>query len=234
MPVLWFKMASTPPPFQPQPEYQPTRPPKSMVSPVLIVLAVLGGVCCLGVFGLVQMVRTMGGPIMATGQCGIQLTATAAAIQDYVKKNGKYPPAETWQDAISKEYEETYNSFKRSGASKEDNPVAAMFKLSEPGKPLTCGSGKDMTGFAYNSEVAGKTPEELKKDDPVVVFEVNDPALNRHGEYSKAPAFQGVKIAGEARERLTSNMSDDPDMGDFGTNPRTRRFEETKEPETNK
>jgi hypothetical protein len=198
----------TPPPFNPQFEQPRPKPGKNTgVNLVLIILAVFVGFCCLLMIGGGVMARRMAGPLMSTAECGMTLGFTEEAVNAYVAKNGHYPDSEKWQDEIQPFYAEIEQKFSKKLESKKNENLKNFFKIPKANEPLVCKTGEVVTGFAFNDELSGKKPDDIKDKSTVVLYEVLNPAKNAHGKYNPAEAFSGPEIFGTKRDRLTTSIS---------------------------
>lgn len=153
------------------------------------------------------MAGRMMGPLMSTAECGMSMAFTEESIAAYIKKNGHYPTSATWQDDIRPFYAEIKTKFDKKLESKNDKRLKAFFKIPEPGEAVTCKTGGVVTGFAFNDEVSGKKPDDIKDKATVVLFETLKPEKNAHGKYDPSESFSGPELFGTKRDRLTTTVS---------------------------
>jgi hypothetical protein len=176
-----------PPPFVP--------PAKKNNNTVLIVvLVILGvlGLCCVGGFFLVLNFFNKFKGMIA---CTLNYENTLQAINRYVSDKKHYPPAAGWQDEIAPYWQ----------ATAKDRQAAKMFSASEPSQDLGC-RGDDSgpaTGMAYNTAIAGKTPEKVPSRSTVVLFEVPTTGRNQALAYKVRTDNSPQRILGRPRPWLS-------------------------------
>ena len=159
----------------------------------LIVGLIIGAVvvCCLGpllaVGGLGYFGLKQGVPMIT---CAIAIEDLQKSLKDYADAhNGKLPPAKTWQTDIKEFY------VKESAKNRQENsPIKIMPADGEWG----CVAGETQTGFAYNSNVAGKKLSDLDGD-TIVIFEVAKRSLNQAMPYKPQDPKTSPKIMTEHR-----------------------------------
>jgi hypothetical protein len=170
----------TPPPFS-----APRRRGPSTVVIILIVAAVLC-VCC-GVLGggAAWFAGRTGLPMMT---CAMNAAAMQEALKAYARDNeGSLPLAENWQDALAPYYEQQVNELNQ----------AIPFAKIEVSEVWGCNQEGILTGFAYNSEVAGKKLEEAGEE--IIFFEVARRERNLAMAYEPQPVDQSPKIMNDRR-----------------------------------
>lgn len=154
--------------------------------------------CCLGIVGLGGLGVSMFGTGMKTAGCMMNFSFARASIKAYVKKNGVYPPARTWQTDTEEYYKKIYDKM---NSKKSDEKVTEWMKFAKPGQTFECSWGDTTTGIAYNQELEGKKPEEIK--DPaktVMLFETPESKANNHAVYAKDTTHKPPKIFGQERD----------------------------------
>ena len=173
------------------PAYNP--PKKSNTG--LIIGLILGGiaVCCIGGVALVGFFgfRFFKDTIAPMAECVIGYQAVSDSLDAYAKDHdGKLPSAARWQDELMPYVEKELSKIKQEGA---------PFKVMDPRGEWSCTSGTRKTGMAFNTEVDGKKLQDAKKDDTVVVFEVDNVARNYSEKFVAKEKATSPKIMGEAR-----------------------------------
>jgi hypothetical protein len=174
----------SPPPYSPPPR------PKSKNTP-WIVLGVIGVLICCG------------GPILLLGggywlfsknkdmfECTINLAVTQKAMEAYVRKNGSYPPAATWQTALK-----PFASEDKSDADARKAMGLAALNLDGP---IACATGELKTGLSYNSALSGKKTADIK-DSEIMIFESTELKPNANGVFKERGSEDSPKIMGNPR-----------------------------------
>lgn len=173
------------------PPYIPTRPKANKT--LIIILVVFGLlVCCglpLALLGGGWYIFNKGKPLVP---CVMGLSAASRALVAYADKNGKYPPAEKWQEAVKEHFQ-----FPAEMRSQMDRLGIKTPSIDEP---LVCWNEEPKTGIAYNSDFAGKTKEEMAKNlEAVILFEAPEVKFNLAQKYVERPTNTAPKLMGQPR-----------------------------------
>ena len=191
-------------------ETPPTYAPPKKSNTGLIIGLVLGGIalCCiggvalLGFFGFSFFKNT----IAPMAECMISYESVSDALEDYAKENGgKLPSAAAWQDEMAPFVEKRLQAVKKEGQ---------PFKLMDPRSEWSCTMGDKKTGMAFKSNFAGKTLEDARKDDSVVIFEVEQIGRNLAQQYVHRDKSTSPKLMGERRGWITIHAASGMQMGD--------------------
>lgn len=179
-------MSEAPPP------YYPGAPKKSNTTTVvLIVLGVLAVCCVLGIAGVAGggwFVFNKGKTIAA---CAMGFEDARASLEDYAADhNGKLPAAKSWQDEIQPYFAKQ--------ASKHADERKLLGSFPTDGVWGCQNDGAEMTGIAFNSELAGKKLSDLP-DDSVLLFEVPKAAKNVAQPYKEMSDETSPKLFGKPR-----------------------------------
>ena len=208
-------------------ETPPSYAPPKKSNTGLIIGLVLGGiaVCCiggvalLGFFGFSFFKNT----IAPLAECMIGYEAVSNAMKDYSAANGgKLPSAARWQDELAPYVE------KHLAKTKAEN---APFKIMDVKGDWSCTMGDRKTGMAFNTEVNGKTMEDARKDNSVIVFETERIGRNVSEQYQERDKATSPKIMGDPRGWVTIRGADGLRMGNqsmngnFDFSPRNRSNE---------
>lgn len=136
-------------------------------------------------------------------ECFASATEVGAALRAYQKANGgKMPPAATWQTELRKYIDKTKGS-------KEETP----FKLFSSTSKWECTSDGKITGFAFNSELAGKKVSDIKDSaEQIAIFETTTAVENQAKKYVALPFSESPTVMGKSSTRgwivigVTGNM----------------------------
>lgn len=174
------------------PPYQPPMPRKNNNTVLIIVIILVVLVPCIGLIVLaaagVSFFTKQIGPMAG---CMITLESGRNAVEKYAAEKGTYPKAATWQDDIQKYYEAEVSK-----ASEEMGP----FKPSKGDEAWSCKFGEPTTGIAYNSDLSGKKPADIKdKGATIMFFEIDTPKRNAASPYKSRPSNESPKFMGENR-----------------------------------
>lgn len=200
-------MSETPPPY-----YRPQAQKKSNSNTILIIVLICVVVIpCVGLLALGAMgysfFKNVGGPMVG---CMITFDTANKAVSNYVTEKGAYPKAETWQDEVQPYYAKILEA-------KKDE--MAMFSPAKPEGVWTCKGGEPQTGIAFNSELSGKKPADIKdKLSKVVIFEVADPKRNAHAVYERKSKETSPKFMGNPRGWMYVTIDGDVQGFEGGSN----------------
>ncbi len=183
-------MAETPPPFNPQMDYGK----KKSSNPIIWILVALAAFCMVCLISSGVALFSGMKELSTVGQCPINMGIANSAIKDYVNEKGMFPKAETWQEDIRPYYEKKYSKYAEE--MKDAGPMKDFLGVVEPGKPLPCSNGKEITGIFYNKNLSGKKKADFKDiGNEVTLFEAPGVIYNANGvpfegkQNSKETAF---------------------------------------------
>lgn len=193
------------------PPYSPPTAKKNSNTVLIIVLICVVVVPCLGLIALVfagySFVTKTALPMAG---CVVTVKAGQQAINKYAAEKGTYPKAETWQSDIKDYYEKAVQKL-----NEKDSPIS----VGEVTKAWVCDPGDNATGIAYNSDVAGKKPADIKdKYATILLFEVEKPSLNAHEAFKERPKSTSPKILGNPRGWIKIGIEGDLEGMDNGGN----------------
>jgi hypothetical protein len=219
-------VSATPPPFAP-----PTR--KKNTTLIVVIVLVCLAIPCIGTIALGLMgLNVFNKAIKPAAGCAIAFTDLQRAMERYADDHdGKLPDAAKWQELIKTYY------FEQSSR-RDAGPFDVKLAKQGPWGCDTDGDGKLNTGIAFNSQLAGKKLDEIK--DPystVLLFEIEEPALNASMPYKPLPRETGPFIlGGERREWFRVNVKGGVEGFDSepGSSRRRRSEAEGKEKEKEK
>lgn len=172
----------------------------------LIIGLIIGGLvlCCvgpalliggLGYFGLKQ-----GVPIVT---CAMAIDDLQTAMTQYADANGgKLPAANNWQTAIKPYYQKVVSG------KKDQNPFGQMSAEGMWG----CSVGDEKTGFAFNSDLAGKKIADIKDTSTVMIFEVPTQAMNQAMPYKEQDISKSPKILNDHRGWFVAPVKGEADL----------------------
>jgi hypothetical protein len=180
-------------------ETPPSYAPPKKSNTGLIIGLVLGGIaiCCVGGVALLGFAgfNFFKGTLAPMAECMISYEAITESISDYADEHqGKLPPAATWQDELM-----PYVQKRLAKVQKEDMP----FKLMDPAGEWSCTMGDKKTGMAFNTEVDGKLLADARKDDKIVIFEIEQIGRNVSEKYVPRDKSTSPKLMGERRGWIT-------------------------------
>ncbi len=200
-------MAQTPPPF----ETIQSQQPRKTTNPLMWIAVVIVGFCCIALIGLGGLGYSVFNTGMKSAGCIMNFEFARASISAYAKKNGVYPPARTWQTDTEEFYQKIYD--KMMDNKKEDERVQQWLKFAKPGQTFECTWGDSTTGIAYNEQLAGRKPEEVKDPDTtIMLFETPETRANNHGVYDKDTTAKPPRMFGQERKWFTFTVSGESDM----------------------
>jgi hypothetical protein len=179
-----------------------------------IAICCIGGVALLGFFGLNFFNKTVA-PMAA---CMASYEAVASSISAYADDHGgKLPSASAWQDELAPYVEKQLAKKK-----KENSP----FKVIEPNGEWSCTFGDKKTGLAYNVELDGKALADARRDNKIVIFEVEEIGRNLSQKYTERDKSSSPKLFGERRGWITINAASGLQMNDQTMNSGKFDFDE--------
>ncbi|MBI1757224.1 MAG: hypothetical protein HYR64_08980 [Fimbriimonas ginsengisoli] len=183
-------MASTPPPFNPE----PTRAGKGP-NVILIVGIILGVlfVCCAGGGAFVWFQgKKFTGPIFRMANCAIGFSEVQKAVLEYADAHdGKLPNAKTWEDDVRPFYDKVH-----SRNADQRGPFRGF-----SGDDWGCSDAAEgLTGVAFNLDLSGKKISDVKTPDfTPLIFEVETRGHNLATPYKSLPKESSPMIFGEHR-----------------------------------
>lgn len=205
-------MGATPPAFHP-----PQQQSGNKVWLWLLLIVVV--FCILVMVGLFFSCKSLMNTGMGLVSCQMNGDLARNAILAYAAEHdGTLPPAATWQDDVMPNYERLYQKVMGHN-SNEEIPEWLNFNVAAPGEVLECAlSGGKKTGFAYNSEVAGKKLADFTEPrTTVLVFETLTPSYNAYGSVKDRPADDPIlKFFGDKREWMDFFMEGSSDPFESG------------------
>jgi hypothetical protein len=185
-------------------------PPKKK-SPVGLIIALIVGllsICCIVPLGLLGYGLKKGLPMVGDiVTCSAGMTVARRALLDYEAKNGKFPPAATWQDDIEPFYVQRAGKLKH----KDNLGPFTMWKAQDD---WVCSTAEPKSGIAYNADLAGKSSKDFKGED-VLLYEVPTVGRNQSGPYKERPRKSGPEIFGNKRNWLTERIDGAHSGNDF-------------------
>jgi hypothetical protein len=191
-------------------ETPPTYAPPRKSNTGLIIGLVLGGIaiCCIGGVAILGFAgfSFFKNTVAPMAECMIGYESVSESLQEYANAHGgKLPSATAWQDELRPFVE------KRLAKVREEK---VPFKIMDPSGEWSCTMGDRKTGMAYNSDVAGKTLEEARKANTVVIFEVDQIGKNLNIKYVDRGKEGSPKIMGESRGWIAIHAQSGVEMGD--------------------
>ncbi len=208
-------VSNVPPPYPGPPA--PKRDKSSTI--LLVTVLAIVAFCVLGVavggyvlFRFGSMAMNTVGPMAG---CAISFQSARDAVLSYARDhNGKLPNAENWQDEVKKYLRIDDSEFKGS-------PIEIKAITAEGDWGCYTQTEGEMTGMAFNSELAGKKISDVANPRRVIMlYEVEKPSRNARGPYSPLPRSSSPKIFGEHRGWMTMPVEGSSDF-DFDSS-RTR------------
>jgi hypothetical protein len=185
------------------PQFAPHSPAPKKSNALLIVILVILGLCALCCVGMIILSMNVFGKMKNGIGCVMHFEFARKALSDYSNANGgKLPPADSWQDDIVQYYGKGKAGEKMSGG--------GILDFGDATKDLGCAgdSGSPATGMAFNSDLAGKTVAEAKKNPTtVVLFEVPQTGRNIAMPFKAQPGQSPSKIMGQPRDWITEPVS---------------------------
>lgn len=175
----------------------------------LIIGLIIGGVllCCifpvvglggLGLWGF-NKVKSVAGCAISVGDMGKALTKYLA------EHDNTFPKADTWQDELRPYYAKEW------ATTKKDLP----FSLVGPEGSWHCTDSEGPgTGFAFNSELAGKKRSEANAN-VVAIFELPEVKSNFSAPYKKLDRNSSPKVMGDHRDWFVIYGNGESNGGDF-------------------
>lgn len=156
-----------------QPYYQPKK--KSSVGIILIIIAAVCGLCCIGIVGIGAFGYKIFGQMKGSIGCGFAAAEYRDAIVLYAKDHdGKLPNAETWQDDVAK-----YLSKVTTTANGDGRKM-----LDIPGPNDNFCDRVHSTGLAFNLDLSGKPIDSIQNaNGTILLFEVNGIGRNKAVKY---------------------------------------------------
>lgn len=191
-------------------ETPPSYAPPKKSNTGLIIGLVLGGIaiCCIGgvALGGFGLFRFFKGTLAPMAECMMSYEAIGKAVTDYADEHqGKLPSAAAWQDELA-----PYVKKRLAKLQKEEMP----FKVMDPSGEWSCTMGDKKTGMAFNADLAGTLLSDARKDDKVVIFEVEQIGRNVSEKYVARDKAASPKLMGERRGWITINAAGGVQMGD--------------------
>ncbi len=176
-------------------------PKKGGLWKVFLIVGIVLALGCVGICvgGWFLTSRSVG-LIAPAIQCITEIELNQKAINAYAEANdGMLPPAEAWQDEISSFYEAEYAKWEPQQKELANIPIASMkVNVAKPGEPLGCTFGEPDTGFAYNSEVAGKKLSEVDSG-TMLIFETETKEYNQALAYVEKDKASSPKLENSPR-----------------------------------
>lgn len=174
------------------PPYSPPTPRKNNNTVLIVVLICVVVVPCLGLIalgvGVFSFVKNTAFPLAG---CAMTVQSAQRALNNYATEKGTYPKAATWQTDIKEQYTKAVAKMEQ-----KESPIP----MAKAGDVWICDPGNNATGIAYNSDIAGKKPADIKdKSSTILLFEIEKPALNAHAPYKKKSKESSPKILGNPR-----------------------------------
>ncbi|MDR3691299.1 MAG: hypothetical protein P4L46_18105 [Fimbriimonas sp.] len=175
-------------------EVPPTYLPPRRSKNGLLIGIIVGAICLCCLLGSL----VVGGgwfafrSVSGTAGCVITFTEMSKAMTKYESSHkGKLPKADTWQDDLR-------SDLRKSLLPKEQ---AGPFPQISPDGDWGCReSDGASTGLAFNSDVSGKSLDDIKDSEKtVVLFETIKPEKNQHMKYSRLDPKTSPKIFGSPR-----------------------------------
>ncbi len=175
-------------------ETPPSYAPPKKSNTGLIIGLVLGGIgiCCVGgialvLFGGLQFFKN----VAPMAECMMNYSAVQKGMDEYAQaNNGKLPPAATWQNDLKPYVEKSLAKLKKE---------AGPFKVMDVNGDWGCTTGETKTGMAYNTEIAGKTLEDVRAKALVTVFETPQIGRNQALKFEELPRSSSPKLMGNPR-----------------------------------
>lgn len=186
------------------PPYSPPAPRKNSNTVLIVVLICVVVIPCIGLLAVVALgYRFVTGTAFPLAGCMLTTKSAQQALNSYALEKGAYPKAETWQDDIKEHYNRAMAQF-----TKEEAP----FPIPKAEDTWTCQPGDKPTGLAYNSDLAGKKPADIKdKYKTVIIFETDKAGRNLHEKYSPKPKSTSPTIMGAPRGWIFVNIEGEVD-----------------------
>ncbi len=167
--------------------------PKKKTNTGLIIGLIIGAVllcCVLPIGGLIGGAFYVGNKAKGFIGCTISVDLMAKSMNDYLAAHDNtYPKAEHWQDDLRPYY--------KTRLDKQSKEVPFGLVPAEGAWPCS-EEGGGQSGFAFNSDVAGKKRTEVNPS-TVVIFEVPEVKMNNSMTFKKQDPAVSPKILGERR-----------------------------------
>jgi hypothetical protein len=182
---------------------------------LLLIVVAFCVLCIVGIFFMVRAGMNLGKGMMS---CALNADLARTAVVAYTMEHGQMPQAATWQDDIAPNYQRLYDKLHAEEGFKEMKDFMGI-TVAAPGEVLECEfSGGNKTGFAYNSEFAGKTLDEMKMDTrATVIWETLNPTLNANGSPKDRPEnHDALKVMGDKRTWIDFPFEGKGDMFESG------------------
>jgi len=199
-------MAHTPPPFE---TYQSPNQRKT-TNPLMWVAVALVGFCCIALIAGAAMVFNAGKTVLSSAGCVLNFAMAQKSIAAYVRVNGHYPPAASWQIDTQEYYAKIYDKMMK-GGKKDQERAMAMFKFAKPGEVMKCEGEGQATGVTYNADLSNKPVDEIKDKSTILLFESHSVTLNSNAAYAK-PTGPAPKVFGSSRGWFTFPIEGKSDM----------------------
>jgi hypothetical protein len=152
--------------------------PKKGANPLIWIFVALGAFCCIGIIAFGGMSMAVLNQTKNLMPCMFSMATLNKSMEDYVKEKGTYPPAATWQDELAPYYEKQSKSFTEEFKN-APGPVKDWGDIADINAELGCNtSGTPKTSLAFNPDLAGKKPTDIKDSDTIMFFETTSTGRN--------------------------------------------------------
>jgi len=141
--------------------------------------------------------------------CMFSLSNLSSSMDDYLKEKGKYPPAATWQDELAPYYAASSKKF-TDEFKDAPGPLKDWGNIADINADLECNSSSSPKTFlAYNPELAGKKPADIKDVDTILFFETTSTGRNIAEKPAERKFADSPKMMGSPRGWYQMNLEGD-------------------------
>lgn len=184
--------------YSPPPYGGPTA--KKSTNPLVWVFVAIGAFCCIAIIGFGAMGYGVYNGTKDMFPCMFTSSILGQSMRDYVKEQGKFPPADKWQTEIAPYYDKAKTKFQE-----EMKDAPKMIKnwgdIADIHQPVGCNTQGKKTYFVYNSEMAGKKLGDIADPDTTAMFfeDDNSPVMNAARKYEPKPFREAPRLMGSPR-----------------------------------
>ncbi|MFM9872586.1 MAG: hypothetical protein ACKVQS_03855 [Fimbriimonadaceae bacterium] len=139
--------------------------------------------------------------------CMFSMMTLNKSMEDYVKEKGKYPASEKWQDELEPFYTKASKEF---SAEFKDapGPMKDWGNIADIKSNLDCNSiGTPATFLAYNPDLAGKKPTDIKDSDTILFLETTTTGRNLAEKPVARKFMDSPKMMGSPRGWYQMNIN---------------------------
>ncbi len=138
--------------------------------------------------------------------CMFTMSTLNKSMEDYVKEKGKYPSAEKWQDELAPYYTKASKEFTEEFKD-APGPMKDWGNIADINASLDCNtSSSPKTVLAFNPEISGKKPADIKDVDTIMFFETTSSGRNIAEKPTARKFADSPKMMGSPRGWYQMNM----------------------------